>query len=169
MFRTAVAFTSHNMAYYVKLLGSSDMPMPNDWWWGGRNDLDDEVRFPPRPAPNEIGPGDELVYYAVGGFKRIFASARVTSVPELRDLHPNPIIAKRWPYAVDARLDPSTRLRYVSSGPELASVGPALQERVGHGVSHFEIGGTEFRRALQLLRRAKAEEDRKLKSGWTPR
>lgn len=141
--------------------------MPNHAW-GGRKDVEDEVRFPPHPVPNEITPGDELVYYAVGGFKRVFATARVTSSPELRDVHPNPIIAKRWPYAVDASLNPSTRVEYVSSGPELAAIGPDLQAKVGHGVSHFAIGRTEFDRAVQLLCRAKAEEDRKLKTGWRP-
>ncbi len=71
-----------SVTYYVKLLGSTDMPMPNHVW-DGRQDLRDEVRFPARPAPIEITPGDELVYYAVGGFKRIFATARVESAPEL--------------------------------------------------------------------------------------
>lgn len=155
------------MTYYVKLLGSTDMPMP-DHPWGGRRDLKDEVRFPARPAPTEITPGDELVYYAVGGFKRVFATARVESAPQLSDVHPNPIIAKRWPYAASASLNPSTRLEYVSSGPELAAVAAGLQGKVGHGVSHFEIGRADFERAVQLLRRAKTEEDRKLKTGWRP-
>ena len=52
------------MTCYVKLLGSSEMPMPDDWWGAGRDELDDEVRFP-KPLPKEITPGDELVYYAV--------------------------------------------------------------------------------------------------------
>jgi hypothetical protein len=152
------------MTYYVKLLGSKDMPMPDDWWWGGRDDLDDEVRFP-KPLPKEITPGDELVYYAVGGFKSIFATARVKTVPELRPRHPNPLIAKKWPFASDAELDPSTKLRYVSSGPFLASVSPALQDKIGHGVSHFEIGRPEFDRAVRLLRQAKIQENQKPKKG----
>src|SRR4051812_24195017 len=114
------------------MLGSTDMPMPNDAW-GGRTDLQDEVRFPARPVPNEISPGDELVYYAVGGYKRIFATARIESSPQLNDSHPDPVIAKRWPYAARASLRPSTRLVYVSSGPELSAVAPCLQERVAHG------------------------------------
>jgi hypothetical protein len=65
-------------------------------------------------------------------------------------------------------LRPSTKLEYVSSGPELADIAPALQEEVRHGVSHFEIGRLEFERAVQLLQRAKAEEARKLKTGWRP-
>lgn len=106
--------------------------------------------------------------YAVGGYKRVFATARVESAPKLSDVHPNPVVAKRWPYAAKVSLRPTTKLEYVSSGPELADIAPALQEKVGHGVSHFEIGRAEFDRAVQLLQRAKADETRKLKTGWRP-
>jgi hypothetical protein len=106
----------------------------------GRLDLDDEVRFPPRAGPEQDRTRRRTRLLRARRFKRIFASFRVMSVSELRQRHPNPTFAKRWPYAVDAQLDPSTRLRYVSSGPELASVGHGLQERIAHGVSHFEIG-----------------------------
>jgi hypothetical protein len=155
------------MTYYVKLLGSTDMPMSNHPW-GVRNDVEDEVRFPARPAPTEISSGDELVYYAVGGYKRVFATARVEAAPKLSDVHPNPVVAKRWPYAAKVALRPSTKLEYVSSGPELSEIGPGLQEHVGHGVSHFEIGRAEFECAIRLLERARVEEARKLKTGWRP-
>jgi hypothetical protein len=155
------------MTYYVKLLGSTDMPMPNHPW-GPRNDLEDEVRFPPRPAPVEITPGDELVYYAVGGYKRVFATARVDAAPKLSDVHQNPDVAKRWPYAAKVSLRPNTKLEYVSSGPELGEIAPALQKKVGHGVSYFEIGRAEFDRAVHLLQRAKEDEAQRLKSGWRP-
>jgi hypothetical protein len=155
------------MTYFVKMLGSTDMPMPNDAWGHG-TDPEDEIRFPANPAPNDVAPGDELVYYAVGGYKRVFATARVESPPELSDVHANPVIAKRWPYAAKVSVNPSTKLKYVSSGPELAEIGPGLQEQVRHGVSHFEIGRPEFDQAVQLLRKAKTAEDRKLKTGWRP-
>lgn len=155
------------MTYYVKMLGASDMPMPNHPW-GRPGDAEDEVRFPPKPSPVNISPGDELVYYAVGGYKRVFATARVETAPKLGDVHPNAIVAKRWPYVAKVALRPSTKLVYVSSGPELTQIAPGLEEQVGHGVSHFEIGRLEFDRAVQLLQRAQAEEARKLKSGWRP-
>ena len=155
------------MACYVKLLGATDMPMPN-YPWGQRSDIVDEVRFPAKPIPKEISPGDELIYYAVGGYKRVFATARVDSAPRLSDVHPNPVVAKRWPYAAKVSLSPSTKLEYVSSGPNLADIAPSLQKKVGQGVSHFEIGRAEFDRAVQLLRRAKSDETRKLKTGWLP-
>jgi hypothetical protein len=155
------------MAYFVKLLGATDMPMPNHPW-GNRGDVEAEVRFPARPKPTDIAPGDELVYYAVGGYKRIFATARVETLPTLSDLHPNPIVAKRWPYAVKISLRPSTKLEYVSSGPALSDIEPSLQSQIGHGVSHFEIGRAEFERAVRQLERAQKEEARKLRTGWRP-
>jgi hypothetical protein len=155
------------VTYYVKMLGSTDLPMPNEPW-GTRGDIADEVRFPPKPAPTDVSAGDELVYYAVGGYKRVFATARIEEPPQLSDVHPNPVVAKRWPYAARVSVRPSTKLRYVSSGPMLEEVGAGLQGKVGHGVSHFEIGRPEFERAVQLLTKAKADEDRKIKGGWQP-
>ena len=155
------------MSYFVKLLGSTDMPMANDTW-GTRGDLDDQVRFAGRPKPDDVAVGDELVYYAVGGYKRVFATARVESAPEESDDHPNPVVAKRWPYASTVAVRPSTKLRYVSSGPELNDISPGLLGNVGHGVGYFPISREQFERAVQLLQRAKAEEDRKVKTGWKP-
>ena len=65
-------------------------------------------------------------------------------------------------------VNPSTKLKYLSSGPELDDIAAGLQMRVAHGVSHIEIGRTEFDRAVQLLRRHKSEETQKLKAGWRP-
>ena len=151
------------MTYFVKLLGLSEMPMPN-LAFGRDEEMNKEVRFP-RPEPKDVMPGDELVYYAVGGYKRIFGVARVEESPKQNHVHSNPVVAKKWPYAARVALRPDTKLRYVSSGPLLEEVGRSL---LGHGVSHFEIGAPEFARAVSLLRKAKAEEDSKLKSGWTP-
>ena len=148
------------MTYYVKLLGDGAMP---DRPWTRAHPPDATVRFPSSPAPSEIRPGDELVYYAVGGSKRIFATARVESAPVLGDIPPNDRIAKKWPYVVEVSLRPSTKLEYVSSGPLLSDVDHALQEKVRHGVSHFEIGREQFRRAMQLLERAKTDESRRLR------
>ena len=154
------------MTYHVKMLGASDMPMANHPW--SEREINQEVRFPPKPKPVHISKGDELLYYAVGGYKRVFASARVEAPPALNDVHENPVIAKRWPYASPVSLRPEVKLEYVSSGPLLADIGPGLQEQVGHGVSDFEIGRPQFEKALDLLRKAKVEETRKLKTGWRP-
>jgi hypothetical protein len=155
------------MTYYVKMLGAHDRPMPNDAWGPQGVQPEDEVRFPPKPRPTDVTPGDELVYYAVGGYKRLFGTVRVETAPTLVH-HSNPVVRKRWPYLSKVAVRPSTKLKYVSSGPELEAIGPGLQEQVGQGVSHFEIGRAEFDRAVQLLQRAQAEEARKLRSGWRP-
>src|SRR3954452_647753 len=120
------------MTYFVKMLGATDMPMPNDAW-GSRGDNERDVRFPPKPAPTDVSSGDYLVYYAVGGYKRVFATARVEGPPKLSEEHPNPVIAKRWPYAVPVSVRPDTKVKYVSSGPALTDIGPSLQSRVGQG------------------------------------
>ena len=151
------------MSYFVKLLGSSDMPMP-DRAFARDEEMNKEVRFP-RPEPTDVRQGDELVYYAVGGFKRIFATARLDEEPVLNPVHSSAIIAKRWPYAARVSLRPETRLEFVSSGPRLEDISPGLQSKIGHGVSHFEIGRPEFERAVSLLRKAKVVEDQKLKTG----
>jgi hypothetical protein len=151
------------VSYFVKLLGSSDMPMPNEAF-GRDEEMNSEVRFP-KPEPKDVHRGDELVYYAVGGYKRIFASARLEEEPVLNAVHSNPVIAKRWPYAAPVTLRPETKLKFVSSGPLLEEVGPDLQTKIGHGVSHFEIGRAQFDRALSLLRKAKDEEARRLRTG----
>jgi hypothetical protein len=52
-------------------------------------------------------------------------------------------------------------MRKLSNGPLLAAVSPALQEKIGHGVSHFEIGRPEFESAVKLLRRAKLKENQR--------
>ena len=118
-------------------------------------------------APGEISSGDELVYYAVGGYKRVFATARIEGAPRLTAA-PKTVIERRWPYVAKASLRPSTKLQYVSSGPELAQIGPGPQEQVGHGVPHYEIGRAEFERAVKLLQLEQTEEAKRLKKGCTP-
>ena len=151
------------MSYFIKCLGSSDMPMPNEAF-GRDEEMNTEVRFPKGGPPKDVGRGDWLVYYAVGGYKRIFAAAQLEEDPELNPAHSNPVVAQRWPYAARVAIRPDTRLKYVSSGPLLADVAPELQRRIGHGVSHFEIG-KEFAKAVSLLRKAKIAERQQVKIG----
>jgi hypothetical protein len=53
----------------------------------------------------------------------------------------------------------------LSLAPRLETVGPALQARIGHGVSHFEIGQPEFMKAIRLLERARQDALRRGFSG----
>jgi hypothetical protein len=95
--------------YFIKSAGTADDPPPANWYRWGRNEdggFGDPNLFPRRP---KIGPGDRLVFYAVGSaaqFKRprIFAVVEVTSRPEPSG-HP------RWPWQVRTRmLVPGPRL-----------------------------------------------------------
>ena len=62
------------MAYFLKLLGLSDDGLP-EFWWDERKELVSGVFFSKRPK--KIRSGDRLIYYAVGGSKRIVAEAEV--------------------------------------------------------------------------------------------
>jgi len=151
------------MSYYVKMIGAHDLPLSNTPF-EDRPELLDRVRFPRDQFPREMRRGDELIYYAVGGYKGIFAIAQLTADPERdvgEDIEPERL--RRWPHA--ASVDFRVRLRFVDSGPALADVGRSLQGQVGQGVSHFEIGRPEFERAYDLLRKAKVAEDQKMRLG----
>lgn len=62
------------MAYFLKLVGMSDDPLP-ETWWEDRPELVSAVFF--SRCPKSIHPHDHLIYYAVGGSKRIVAKAEV--------------------------------------------------------------------------------------------
>ncbi|MDQ3822178.1 MAG: hypothetical protein M3321_02925 [Actinomycetota bacterium] len=144
------------MTYYVKMIGASDLPLPNTPFQDIPSLLR-RIRFPREQFPSYMTPGDELVYYAVGGYKGLFAIAELTSKPERDVPIDDPVVRKRWPHAADVTI--RMRLDRVTSGPQLAEVSPALQQNVTQGTSHFEIGRPEFERAYELLRKAKAAEE----------
>lgn len=62
------------MAYFLKLLGLSKDGLP-EYWWDERSEIRDGVFFSRKPR--KIHVGDRLIYYAVGGSKRIVAEAEV--------------------------------------------------------------------------------------------
>ena len=133
--------------------------MPDDPW-GRDPEMHSEVRFPPKP-PADVMRGDEFIYYAVGGTKCIFGSSRAESDPVLSSTHSNPEVARLWPWAAPIKLRKSACVPRLSLAPVLESVAPGLQDNIGHGVSHFEIGHSEFTRALRLLERAKQDAARR--------
>jgi hypothetical protein len=152
------------MTYFVKLLGSSDWPMPDDPW-DRDPEMHREVRFPAKPAPTAVARGDEFIYYAVGGTKCIFGASRAEDKPVINQHHSNPEVARRWPYAAPVELRKSACVPRLSIAPVLESVAPGLQEHIGHGVSHFEIGQPEFIKAIRLLERARQDALRRGFSG----
>lgn len=143
------------MTYFVKLLGSSEWPMPDDPW-DRDPEMHNEVRFP-APEPTDVARGDEFIYYAVGGTKCIFGSSRADDKPAINQQHSNPEVARRWPYAAPIELRKRACVPRLSVAPLLEAVDQGLQERIRHGVSHFEIGQPEFTRAIRLLERARQE------------
>jgi hypothetical protein len=54
---------------YVKMIGASDLPLSNTPFVDIPS-LERLVCFPRDQFPTEISKGDELLYYAVGGYKK---------------------------------------------------------------------------------------------------
>jgi hypothetical protein len=77
------------MSYFLKLLGLAESPLP-EIWWVERPEIVTGVFFSSRPKL--IRPGDRLIYYAVGGSKRVVAEAEVTGEAS-RDFESPP----QWP------------------------------------------------------------------------
>ena len=109
------------LARYVKMIGASDLPLPNDPF-AQIPSLARLVRFPRDQFPHEIKKGDELLYYAVGGYKKVFAQVRLIGDPaqdvpvtgSARGVS-NAQIFRRWPHAAAVELGP--HVDYVEFGP----------------------------------------------------
>jgi uncharacterized protein (DUF433 family) len=128
------------MGFFLKLIGSTDAP------WQGLYE-EDYVDFP--QPPRQVGPGDYLVLYAVGGLKRVFAVAEVKSkVYEAPARN-----TARWPYRV--------KISYLVNMP--ASEGVPLEEvrtlkrdltRSINQHSYMKLSPEEYQQALTKLRTA---------------
>ena len=97
---------------------------------------------------------------------RCFATSSypVLKIPK----HSNPDVARRWPYAAPVELRKSACVPRLSGAPLLELVAHGLQDNIGHGVSHFEIGHSEFVTAIRLLERAKQEASKRgLPGPWS--
>jgi hypothetical protein len=73
------------VAYFLKLVGLSEDPLPANWW-DERPEIRDGVWFGRRPKAIRVG--DTLIYYAVGTRGRLCAVAEVESLPTKS--HPPP-------------------------------------------------------------------------------
>lgn len=148
---------------YVKMIGASDLPLANDPFVQIPS-LARLVRFPRDQFPHDMKRGDELLYYAVGGYKKVFAQVRLTGDPQ-RDVPtgdpergiPNSEIFRRWPHAATVDLGP--HVDYVEYGPDLWDVNPRLMEQIHQGVSHFSISSTDFDQAVRLIHQGKRVQD----------
>ena len=122
---------------WLKLIGTAERPCPEFW---------KQSHASSRRKPSGIHVGDHMVLYAVGGTKRVFAVAEVTS--ELYESGD-----KEWPYRVDI-----TYLAHVptSQGVHIDQVSTpkrnlirSLRQR-----SYIRLYPEEYERASTKLRRA---------------
>jgi hypothetical protein len=120
------------------MIGTSQRPCPDPY----TRDYADFARM-----PRQIRPGDYLVLYAVGGFKRVFALAEVTSEVRASGV-------ERWPYRVS--------LKYVVNLPPASGVhldAITTEERdllrvIRRGASYFKLRPGEYDLAAAKLREA---------------
>jgi hypothetical protein len=110
--------------------------------------------------------GDELLYYAVGGYKKLFAQVRLTGDPK-RDVPisqpergvPNREIFRRWPHAAPVELGP--HVDYVEFGQIFGIFNPRLMDEIHQGVSHFPISAADLAKAVRLINKGKLEQTKR--------
>jgi hypothetical protein len=143
------------VSYWLKMIGASDWPL-HDYPFRDRPSLKTEVRFPRDQFPGRlISKGDSLVYYAVGGWKRVFAIVELTEDPQ-RDVRSGDAqVDKRWPHAATVLLSPYW-VEPLTRAPLLSDVSQSLQSEIHQGVSHIPMGAPKFERAKEAIRRARA-------------
>jgi hypothetical protein len=146
------------LAYWVKMVGSSDLPLPNDPFISIPS-LREMIRFPRDQFPRDMARGDEMLLYAVGGYKKIFASARTTADPERDVPGASATVFKRWPHTVQIELGP--HINHVEYGPDLTDIRPDLGGEIRQGVSHFPISLSDYEAGVRLIRKAIEVERRK--------
>jgi len=137
---------------YIKMIGASDLPLANDPFIKDPS-LKRFVRFPRDQFPRDIKKGDELLYYAVGGYKKLFAQARLVEDPRRDVPTSNSEVYRRWPHGATIELGP--HLDYVEFGPDLWDINPRLTDEIHQGVSHFPISQTDFDLGVRLIQKAK--------------
>jgi hypothetical protein len=141
------------MAKFLKIIGSGDVPCPEPY---DRPYVDFSAHGNPA---RRISPGDELILYAAGGSKRIFAKATIES-----EVYGSG--REKWPYRVDVSYQVNLLARdgvpidLVNQNRDLAA---SLLSK-----SYFSLTDAEFDAADTLLREADAEtkEERSYTTYW---
>ena len=122
---------------WLKLIGTAERPCPDFW---------KESYASSRKRPRSIHVGDHMVLYAVGGTKRVFAIAEVTSEPYASG-------NSEWPYRVDI-----TYLVHLprSQGVHIDQVSTAKRNliRSVRRASYIQLSSEEYERASAKLRAA---------------
>jgi hypothetical protein len=135
------------MALWLKLVGSSDWPMPKDMWLSGRTDLLTSVGFPKNPS---VRAGDQLVYYAVGPSKVIGIVSVVSDPVQESGLTEK---ERRWGFR--CKVTPRIAISEYARAPDLEDLEPPgrrppLKKSIPQK-SHIRLTQDEFDRAVSAL------------------
>jgi len=121
---------------WLKMIGTSDRPCPDSY-------VREHVDFRGK-KPRQIHPGDFMVLYAVGGEKRVFALATVTS-----EVHESG--REGWPFRADikylANLSPSSGVLLSEVSTSNRNLLLSIRRR-----SHIKLSPKECARAVAKLR-----------------
>jgi hypothetical protein len=121
-------------AFWLKMIGTATQPCPEPY----ALPYADFTRNPRRMRPR-----DRLVLYAVGGRKRVFALATVTSAER-------PSGVERWPFRVDIEYELNV---LASDGIRIETVKlEHLMPAIRFGTSHLSLTEDEFDYAAAKLR-----------------
>jgi len=128
-------------AFWLKMIGTSESPCPESY----TRDYADFAR-----KPRHIHPGDHMVLYAVGGSKRVFALAQVTS-----EIYGSG--RERWPYRVDISYKVNLP---VSCGVHIDEVSTPERDlrRSIRRASYIELRPEEYEQVATKLQEALSKE-----------
>ena len=112
------------MSYFLKLLGLTKSGLP-EIWWEERPEIVSGVFLEKRPR--QIQSGDRLIYYAVGGGKRVVAEVEVVG-NATRDFEPPPDWTRERRLKFPWRMPVKLLAHYAadSSAPRAADFYPRL-------------------------------------------
>jgi hypothetical protein len=134
------------------MIGSTDLPLLEGIDLFDAAGVErDIVRFPTRQFPAQWTGDEHLIYYAVGGTKKIFAAAKLTDAPVKNFAQRG----ERWPHTATVRFDPTTVVRDLRYAPELIRVDFDLLGQVSKDVSWLPMNEKQFNSACDLLRRCR--------------
>lgn len=127
--------------FWLKLIGTAELPCPDPYTL----EYADFARM-----PRQIRIGDNMVLYAVGGMKRVFAEVEVTS--EVRQSG-----VERWPYRVSMKylvnLPPHSGVLLDEITTEKRDLLPVIRR----GASYFKLLPEEYALAASKLREANSK------------
>src|SRR5207237_1231555 len=126
--------------YWLKMIGMTESPLTGTYereW----------VDFAKNKRPRHIHPGDQLVLYACGGSKRVFALAKVTS-----EVHPANYM-DRFPYRVDIEYELNLPVSHGVHINEISTIERDLARSLLRA-SYLELRPEEYEQAATKLRHA---------------